>query len=472
MKMADQLRVTKHKLPDVVLIGIALCLFFIFGGSQVANFNEGFVIVYTIFTFFRYINNLGNSINIFDFLTFYSSLDTLLSPYLAYRFFNKSDPLTALWGGYMRIPEDQYFAYLIPANLALFAGLHLVFYKKKRNAKLYIEKAKAYVANKSKVGYVFIGMGIVAAQLKDAVPGAITFVFYLMSMMAYVGGFYVYFSVKKHRNLIIGLLFTIFFLQSVQKGLFGEFAMFTVMASSVIMAQYRFSFISKVLFFVVALSSVVVIQSVKTEYRMVTWSGQMQSKYGGKGNLDVFSSLISDRLSNPDVIFNKRDMFFLNRRLNQGFLISMAMNYVPRVEPYANGETIWLSLAAVLVPRFLWADKPESGGHMNLARFVGIKRKLSYSMNIGPYGEGYGNFGPTGGAVFIFIYGILIAFFLDRALHVSRKYPSLVIFIPLLFYYALTVETDILTTINSLVKTVLFILFIYWAAKKFFKVDV
>jgi hypothetical protein len=162
----------------------------------------------------------------------------------------------------------------------------------------------------------------------------------------------------------------------------------------------------------------------------------------------------------------------LNRRFNQGFLISLAMNYVPRVEPYADGETIWLSLAAVIVPRFLWPDKPEAGGHLNLSRFLGIKKKLSYSMNIGPYGEGYGNFGTVGGVIFIFIYAILIAFFLHKVLEKSMKYPSLIIWIPLLFYYVLTVETDILTTINSFVKTIIFIIFIYWAAKKFFSINV
>lgn len=462
----------KGKLSDLTLIAISIALFYLFGGSQVSNMNYTFAIVYTTFTFLRYINNLGHSINIFDFLAFYSALDSLLSPLIAYKYFNKSDSLASLWGAYMRVPEDVYYAYLIPANLALFAGLNFIFYKRKLDAVALVDRAKAYVANKSKIGFFFVGVGVMASQLVRSVPGSITFIFYMMSMMSYVGGFYVYFSVKKRRNLIIGLLFALFFLVSVQKGLFGEFAMFSVMASSVVMLQYRFSFFSKLLFFVIAISCVMVIQSVKAEYRLIVWNGQSSSEYAGQGNLEVFSGLITEKLNSPKDMFNEKDMFFLNRRINQGFLISMAMNYVPRIEPYADGETIWLSLAAVAVPRFLWPEKPESGGHMNLARFVGIKRRLNYSMNIGPYGEGYGNFGPTGGVVFIFIYAALIAFFLDRVLSKCRDYPSLIIWLPFLFYYVLTVETDILTTLNSFVKMIIFLTVIYWVAKKFFKIDV
>jgi hypothetical protein len=155
--------------------------------------------------------------------------------------------------------------------------------------------------------------------------------------------------------------------------------------------------------------------------------------------------------------------------MNQGYLISKAMNYVPRVEPYANGETIIRSFAAVLVPRFLWPDKPEAGGHENLARFLGIKKRLSYSMNIGPYGEAYGNFGPEYGVLFIFVYGLLLSILFKVLIDLSSTTPSLVLWLPLIFFSTLTVETDILSTINSFFKSAIFVLILYWGSKKFFK---
>jgi hypothetical protein len=145
------------------------------------------------------------------------------------------------------------------------------------------------------------------------------------------------------------------------------------------------------------------------------------------------------------------------------------MNYVPRVEPYANGQTILRSVGAILVPRFLWPDKPESGGHENLSRFLGIKKRLSYSMNIGPYGEAYGNFGPQYGIIFVFFYGLFLSFLFKVFLKNCMKRPTLVLWAPLLFYYTLTVETDILSTLNSFVKGSIFVMILFWVSKKVFK---
>jgi hypothetical protein len=147
------------------------------------------------------------------------------------------------------------------------------------------------------------------------------------------------------------------------------------------------------------------------------------------------------------------------------------MNYVPRIEPYANGETILRSVGGIIVPRILWPDKPESGGRENLSRFLGIKQKLKYSMNIGPYGEAYGNFGPVYGVVFIFFYGLLLSYMLKLVVEKSNTRPTLLLWAPVLFFSTLTVETDILSTVNSTVKTAIFMYFLFWFVKRVYKVS-
>jgi len=142
MTPLNQLRPENRKFSDGLLIGITFGLYFLFGGAKVNDLNHAFVILYTIFTFLRYVNNLGHTINIFDFLTFYSALDTLLSPMISYIYFDKNEYLARLWGAYMRVPEDRYFGFLIPANLALFAGVHLFFNKRRMNARKYVENPK------------------------------------------------------------------------------------------------------------------------------------------------------------------------------------------------------------------------------------------------------------------------------------------------------------------------------------------
>jgi hypothetical protein len=92
-------------------------------------------------------------------------------------------------------------------------------------------------------------------------------------------------------------------------------------------------------------------------------------------------------------------------------------------------------------------------------------------MNIGPYGEAYGNFGPRGGMIFIFIYGALLSWFLKMFLSRAWKTPTLMIWAPLLFSYTLTVETDIFGTVNFIFKAGIFLIASFWMAKRFFKVS-
>ncbi|HTQ64346.1 MAG TPA: hypothetical protein VMI12_06085 [Puia sp.] len=459
---------SKGRLTDKVLLLVSFFFLLVVWIVSRYEIYECFVLAYFTFTLLRFINNLGYTICFFDFLTFYSALDTLVSPWMAYRFFDRNHPLAALWGSYMRVPADVYFGYMIPANLALFTSLHLIFKKNSEFALTYLERAKSYVSDKLWVGVFFIVIGLIANLFLRMVPSDLTFIFYLLSMLPYVGGFYIYFSVKKRRGLIMILLVLVFFIQAIRTGMFGDFVMYMGLSGCIILSQYRLRFFSKLTVFLAGFFLILVIQSIKGEYRSIIWTRVRETnmQYLDKNDLEIFSGLISDRITDPEEIINEKSVFFMNKRFNQGFLISLAMNYVPQVEPFADGETIAMSVAAVVVPRFLWEDKPEAGGAYNLSRFVGIKRKLTYSMNIGPYGEGYGNFGIFGGIVFIFVYGLLIAFFLHKTLEKSKKYPSLIIWTPLLFYYVLTVETDIVTTINSFVKTIVFIYLIYWIFQK------
>jgi hypothetical protein len=141
--------------------------------------------------------------------------------------------------------------------------------------------------------------------------------------------------------------------------------------------------------------------------------------------------------------------------MNQGWLIAVTMNRVPEKFPFANGETIWESVAASFVPRLLWPDKPEAGGKANLKRFWGFDLK-GFSMNIGPIGEAYANFNTTGGIIYMFFYGLFFNLILSTILKLAEKRPTLILWLPFLFMYTITVESDLLITMNSLLKGVFF----------------
>jgi hypothetical protein len=457
------------KLKEIYILvpSIFVFLFVIMGGNL--NSAEGFIIAFQVYLFLRFINNIGYTICFFDFLCFYSVLDTLLMPLIGYRIFNPSNPMVRLWGWFMRVPEDDYYGFMIPANLALFFGVNLLTRKiKSEEFKARLALLKVYCKDKASLGIAFTAVGIISSTIDQYVPDALSFVFYLTSMLKYVGPLYIYFSDSPIRKRALAISIVFFLLGSVARGFFGEFMMYSVLAGILITLQYNIKFLPKLLVFLFGIFLVFILQSVKGTYRDITWMGKSREGLSveNSSHLEIFGTLFYRRALDLRV-FDEKNTFYTYTRFNQGYLVSRAMDYVPRVEDFAYGETIARTLGAVALPRFIWPDKPEAGGHENLARFLGLKKKLTYSMNIGPYGEAYGNFGPVWGVPFIFLYGVLLSYTMYFIYKKSLKRPTWILWTPLLFFYTLTVETDILSTLNSFFKAYIFAEILFWYAKKF-----
>ncbi|MEP6645551.1 MAG: hypothetical protein ABJC12_00560 [Saprospiraceae bacterium] len=233
----------------------------------------------------------------------------------------------------------------------------------------------------------------------------------------------------------------------------------------ILLGQTRFTIPKRILFVVMGVFLILLIQSVKQEYRSATWKGENHTN-----NPALFFSLLSERISNPSSIINPKRSFSLVARGNQGFLISRVMAYVPKRTNFVHGETILTSLAASFVPRFLWSDKPEVGGKENVCRFMGDCGNYHYSYNIGQLGEGYVNFGIAGGSIFMFFYGLFIRFSMDKIRSLSRNFPTLILWVPLFYFAALSLETDFLSVINTFMKTLIFCFVCYAGFRIFLKV--
>jgi hypothetical protein len=223
-------------------------------------------------------------------------------------------------------------------------------------------------------------------------------------------------------------------------------------------------FYKKLVVALIGIYCILIIQSVKTEYRDKVW--------GASSGADpaYYAQLVSEKITSPGTIFDPTKSFFLAVRLNQGWLIAKTMNNVPEKHDFAYGETIWQSVAAAIVPRFLWPDKPEAGGKANLKRFWGFTL-TGFSMNIGPFGEGYANFDVGGGIVFMFFYGLFFNLMLSLVVRLAEKRPTIILWVPFLFFYAVSIETDLLTTMGSLVKGLFFTWIIFRAFRIAFRID-
>ncbi|RMD99002.1 MAG: hypothetical protein D6816_15475, partial [Bacteroidetes bacterium] len=122
-------------------------------------------------------------------------------------------------------------------------------------------------------------------------------------------------------------------------------------------------------------------------------------------------------------------------------------------------------------PRALWPNKPEAGGAEKMMRFCGFDVQGS-GMNIGLLGEAYVNFGFGGAAVFLFLFALFLNYIYTWFLKVGQERPYIVLWLPLAFFGALSVETDFVTVLNHLIKFFLFFFFFDLAVAIMYKTKV
>lgn len=411
--------------------------------------------------FFDFIARFGTStFLILDLIGLIAILTWLIIPLASYYYFNESNALAVLWVRTMKTDSETYYSYVLPATISLILGLRIN--NSKKIEFLHSFKNRELFIRSNHVGLTLILIGAICLLFKPLIPISLAYVFYLGSTLIFPGLLYWYFSYHKPKKyvLFLGVIFLMF--TSIRSGMFGEMIYILALTTILLSVGSNFSIKQKFFAIVTGFLFIIIIQSVKYEYRKIAWI---------KGaDLGLFTDLVIEKVTNPAKLVDENTLFRLTARFNQGFLISEAMYKVPRQFPYANGETIWQSIAGIIVPRFLWPDKPKAGGEANLERFLGIKN-LRVSMNIGSIGEGYCNFGPKGGVIFMFLYGLVFNLIFTSIIKAANNRPTLILWMPIFFFYAVVVETDMFTTLNSLFKTGIFVAMVFLVFSKVLKTE-
>ena len=151
----------------------------------------------------------------------------------------------------------------------------------------------------------------------------------------------------------------------------------------------------------------------------------------------------------------------------------MILDYTPRVEPFAEGETVKQAILSSIFPRFIYADKATSGGHETFSRFTGHGIGINTSMGLSVVGEAYANYGSTGGAIFMFLLGLFYNFYLMILFRfIDGRHPILFFFIPMMFLLVVKAETDLTSTLNYLVKASISVAFVFYAARRFLRINI
>ena len=157
-------------------------------------------------------------------------------------------------------------------------------------------------------------------------------------------------------------------------------------------------------------------------------------------------------------------------RINQGYIITNIMDNIPAKMPFANGEEMYQIFEAAILPRILAPNKLNAGDHTLFTKYSGIRIREGTSMGLSSLGDAYINYGIFGGCVFMLLLGLLYSGILTIFFKQSKKYPALILFTALVFYYPIRPDCDLQTILGHLFKSCILIAAMIYFFKTTFRV--
>jgi mannitol-specific phosphotransferase system IIBC component len=100
-----------------------------------------------------------------------------------------------------------------------------------------------------------------------------------------------------------------------------------------------------------------------------------------------------------------------------------------------------------------------SGDQKIFTRYTGKDLNDGTVMVLGLFSDAYIDFGRYGAIIFIFIFGSFHSYILKQFLINSNKYPILILFILISFFYSIRPDNDTQTSIAHLFKSIFLIYF-------------
>ncbi|MDD4553482.1 MAG: hypothetical protein PHP04_04720 [Bacteroidales bacterium] len=389
----------------------------------------------------KFFQDLGKRLEIRDLIAFMSVTQWILGPVLAYNVL----PYDELY--YMAVTEAEYMNFMVPLCYFMTHGLYLPLRDERIINEEDVDRVKSYIREHPWLGYILTVIGLTAGFISKSLPASLTFMMFLITNIQYVGMYMILFSDSRFRWLIFAGIMGLATFAAVLQGMFGELVQWFMLSFLVIALVVRIPMWGKIALISIGMFLILLVQSTKEEYRMATWYAASE-----KSNSAIYKEIIRSRISSPSSLFESGVTQNMGARLNQGWIIARIMNHMPEKVGFVHGETIESALYASLLPRFLAPGKVKAGGRANFERFTGTPLPETTSMDISLAGEGYANFGIVGGWAFIFLVSLLYNWVIVVVISHSKKYPTLILWIPILFFQVMKAETDFATVFNYLTK--------------------
>lgn len=302
----------------------------------------------------------------------------------------------------MSIDKEPYISFATLSCLAFIVGLLSV---KNKFKKLAINISSEYASTLGRAFLLISLLGIVASFF---LPYSFRAILTFFVILKAPGVYCLIFSDKKIDRLLIIGIFLSTAISAILDALLIEFIVFSVFFAMFYSLRYKISNKLKISIIAAGFLFLSVYQSVKLEYRSITWVEDVswQGKIALLTDLITFDSFASS--FNTDVESNESVIQTVHR-LNQGWQTSMVMEHVPEYVDFEYGKALMEDIFSSIMPRFLMPNKRVVNDYERYNYYTGYILNDQTSMSIGVIGDFYINFGINGTLICMFVFGFLIA---------------------------------------------------------------
>jgi hypothetical protein len=331
---------------------------------------------------------------------FVAVLQALLGPWLAYYF--PSDPRFAYnIGAFL----PAYLAYAGPACLSFGLGLLLpVAWVSLGRLHSFQVPSHLDIPHLQRELTALFWVGVIASVGASYAPGNLAFVAVLLRDLMLVATLMELLAGLQSWRIHALISFSLLVAAALTGGVFHKLILwFTIMALMFVLRnKWKWRAVLVVL---VGFIAVLILQQIKVYYR-VSVAKTSEAALGAQ--LSTFGSSAGGLLGNPEAMLDKSALAATAVRLNQGWIVTLAMKHVPAVEPFCHGEILKSQLIGLVIPRFIMPDKFMVANNAEFTRFTGKQLTAATTMTLGYLGEMYVNFGLWGGVVGVGVYGLLL----------------------------------------------------------------
>ena len=328
----------------------------------------------------------------------------------------------AAWSDYsipgrMAVPAEDYFRFAVPATFLFLLGLYWPVWKAKpRTADASPPLGRSATARLDQFCRAMVVGGVITrVAIVPLTPMSVRYAAFMLSMLAIVGALGLLLLGSPRWPLWVILAFAPVAYGNAADLQFLDSIQFTFCIACV--AVYRFR-PSRTLLLLLAIPSLSLFLAISA-FKAYSRDDMRKQEQSVSARASETSTTLLQFARQPSVLLGPTVLQRTIGRLNEGWITSRMLAWMPIAEPYAGGETLIAGMRSAVLPRLFDPGKLVVGGKDIIPRFTGIELLGATSMGLSVPGEMYANFGYGGMLVGTFLYalciGLLYRVFLRRS---------------------------------------------------------